>query len=289
MIIDTHQHFWNIEQPRGSNPDDFRILAASEGVTGCVLRLSEKEGALALAEVEPLIVGVCGAIERGPGFAAELDKLSANPLFRGICYMGRDIEKPDAALLPDLENLAARDRQLDLLRVCPGFFGGPAAMQALYRGTPESFESTLHIARSLPQLRVVVEHIGGMAIDGGPVKPEWEDMFKRMAALPNIWIKVSGLMGRDTTRRPGERATEAYGFYRPTLDTLWNIFGEDRLFYGSDWPVCQHVGDDIARGIRIVRRFFCEKGEEASRKFFWKNSKAVYKWEPRLPSQRPAN
>lgn len=286
MIIDTHQHFWNIDLPRGHNPDDFRIRAAAEGITGTILRLSEKEGALALAAQEPLIVGVCGAIERGPGFASELEKLSANPLFRGICYMGRDIEEPDAALLPDLENLAARDRQLDLLRVCPGFFGGPKAMQALYRGTPKSFVTTLMIARSLPQLRVVVEHIGGMAIDGGPVTPEWQDMFKQMAALPNIWIKVSGLMGRATTRQPDERATEAFSFYRPTLDTLWDTFGEDRLFYGSDWPVCEHVGDSIGNGIRIVRRFFAEKGEEASRKFFWKNSRDIYKWEPRLPSQR---
>ena len=286
MIIDTHQHFWNIDQPRGHNPDDYRIRAAAEGVTGTILRLSEKEGALALAEEEPLIVGVCGAIERGLDFADELDKLCANPLFRGICYMGRDIEEPDSALLADLENLAARDRQLDLLRVCPGFFGGPKAMQARYRGTAKSFASSLHIARNLPQLRVVVEHIGGMAIDGDPVTPEWQEMFKQMAALPNIWVKVSGLMGRATTRQPGERATEAYSFYLPALETLWDAFGEDRLFYGSDWPVCEHVGDSIGNGIRIVRRFFAGKGEEASRKFFWKNSRDIYKWEPRLPSQR---
>ena len=289
MIIDTHQHFWNVEQPRGYTPEDYRILTASEGVVGTILRLSEKEGALALAENEPLIVGVCGAIERGPEFAAELEKLSANTLFRGICYMGRNIEEPDGSLLPDLENLAARDRQLDLLRVCPGFFGGPAAMQALYRGTSKSFAATLMIARSLPQLRVVVEHIGGMAIDGGPVTSEWQEMFKQMAALPNIWIKVSGLMERATTRHHDERATEAYSYYRPTLDKLWDAFGEDRLFYGSDWPVCQHAGDNVGAGLRIVRRFFAEKGEEASLKFFWKNSKHVYNWEPRLPSQRGGN
>jgi L-fuconolactonase len=289
MIIDTHQHFWNVDLPRGSNPEDYQILAANEGVTGTILRLSEKEGALALAEVEPLIVGVCGAIERSPGFGDELEKLSLNPLFRGICYMGREIESMDDALLPDLEKLASLDRQLDLLRVCPGFFGGPKAMQALYRGTPKSFEATLAIARSVPNLRVVVEHIGGMAIDGQAVTPEWQEMFRRLAEQPNIWIKVSGLMGRAATRQPGERATESYSFYKPTLDTLWNTFGEDRLFYGSDWPVCEHVGDAIGNGIRIVRRFFAEKGEEAGRKFFWKNSKAVYKWEPRLPSQRGGN
>jgi len=287
MIIDTHQHFWNIEIPRGKAPDDYRIFAAPEGITGTILRLAESEDALALAAVEPLIVAVCGGIKRGPGFGAELEKFSANPLFRGICYMGRDIEDVEKDnFLADLQKLAAKDLQLDLLRVCPGFFGGPKAMQAMYTGTQKSLEAMFTIAERVPSLRIVVEHIGGMPIDGGPPNKEWDALFRRMAKYPQIYIKVSGLMERATTRADGERATEAFSFYRPTLEALWNIFGQDRLFYGSDWPVCEHAGDLIGHGVRIYRRFFAEKGEEASRKFFWKNSQAVYKWVARLPSQQ---
>ena len=287
MIIDTHQHFWNVEIPRGKAPDDYRILALPEGVTGTIFRLAESDEALDLAAREPLIVGVCGGITRGPGFEAELERLSANPLFRGICYIGRDIEDPEKDnFLSCMEKLAAKDFQLDLLRVCPGFFGGPKKMQALYRGTEKSVEAMFTIADRVPQLRMVVEHIGGMAIDGNPVNKEWEALFKRIAKYPQIYIKVSGLMERATTRGDSERATEAFSFYRPTLDTLWDIFGEDRLFYGSDWPICEHAGDFIGNGLRIVRRYFSEKGEEASAKFFWKNSRKVYKWVPRLPSQQ---
>ena len=287
MIIDTHQHFWNIEIPRGKAPDDYRVFAAPEGITGTILRLAENEEALALAAREPLIVGVCGAIKRGPGFEAELQRLSANPLFRGICYIGRDIEDVEKDdFLSNLEKLAAKDLQLDLLRVCPGFFGGPKAMQALYTGTQKSLEAMFTIAERVPELRMVVEHIGGMPIDGGAINKDWEATFRRMAKYPHIHIKVSGLMERATTRGDGERATEAFSFYRPTLEALWNIFGEDRLFYGSDWPVCEHAGDFIGHGVRIVRRYFSEKGEEASRKFFWKNSKNIYKWVARLPSQQ---
>ena len=125
-----------------------------------------------------------------------------------------------------------------------------------------------------------------MPIDGGAINKDWEATFRRMAKYPHIHIKVSGLMERATTRGDGERATEAFSFYRPTLEALWNIFGEDRLFYGSDWPVCEHAGDFIGNGVRIVRRYFSEKGEEACRKFFWKNSKNIYKWVARLPSQQ---
>jgi L-fuconolactonase len=287
MIIDTHQHFWNIELPRGKAPDDYKLLAAPEGVTGTILRLAETEEALDLAAREPLIVGVCGGIKRGPGFEAALEKFSANPLFRGIAYIGRDIEDIEKGnFLTAMEKLAAKDLQLDLLRVCPGFFGGPKAMQALYTGTQKSVESMFTIAERVPHLRMVIEHIGGMAIDGMSLSKEWEALFKRIAKYPQIYIKVSGLMERATTRADGERATESFSFYRPALDALWEIFGEDRLFYGSDWPVCEHAGDLIGNGLRIVRRFFSEKGEEASVKFFWKNSQKVYKWVARLASQQ---
>ena len=53
MIIDTHQHFWNVEIPRGKAPDDYRILALPEGVTGTILRLAETEEALDLAARGP--------------------------------------------------------------------------------------------------------------------------------------------------------------------------------------------------------------------------------------------
>ncbi|MFH1490342.1 MAG: amidohydrolase family protein [Pseudomonadota bacterium] len=286
MIIDTHQHFWNLGAGKAHGPEDYKIRATPEGITGTILRLAENEWALDLAGKELLIVGVCGAIKSGPEFGAELEKLAKNPLFRGICYSGKDIEDVEkGSFLSDMENLSEKDLELDLLRVCPGFFGGPKAMQ-VYTGTPQSLAGLFKITERVPKLRVVVEHIGGMPIDGKPMNKTWEDTFKKMAEYPEVYIKVSGLMERATTRPENERATELLSYYRPTLDSLWDIFGEDRLIYGSNWPVCMHAGDSISNGLRIVRPYFAENGEEAYTKFFWKNSKKVYKWVPRLPSQR---
>ncbi len=287
MIIDTHQHFWHVEAPWGKTPLDYKILAMPEGITGTILRLPETQLALDLADKEALVVGVCGAIKRGPGFGAELDKFSANPLFRGICYIGNELEDAEqGSFVSDMRKLAERDFQLDLLRVLPGFHGGPKAMQSLYVGTERSLRGMFVLADRVPNLRMVVEHNGGMAIDGKPISDSWERIFRKIAEYPQIYVKVSGLMERATTRAEDERGAEALSFYRPALDALWEIFGEDRLMYGSNWPVCEHAGDFISHGLRIVRRYFSEKGEEASQKFFWKNSKIVYKWVPRSPSQR---
>ena len=80
--------------------------------------------------------------------------------------------------------------------------------------------------------------------------------------------------------------------YGPVLEALWTHFGEDRLVYGSNWPVCDHsqhektarIGDipDPAAVYRqqfeIVSEWIGEKGEVAAAKFFSGNARAAYKW-----------
>ena len=65
------------------------------------------------------------------------------------------------------------------------------------------------------------------------------------------------------------------------LDVLWQSFGEDRLIYGRNWPVCERAGDYYVEGINIVKAYFQEKGEAAYQKYFWQNAQAVYKWPAR--------
>ena len=291
MVIDTHQHFWNIERPWAKGVQDYRILAEPEGITGTILRLEENETALEIANAEPFVVGVCGEIIPGPEFEARLNGYSANPLYRGICLFGpvlANVEKDKKMFLSCMEQLAAKDMPLELLRVLPGFWGGPKAMQK-FQGTKESVEGLRTIAESIPNLRIVVQHMGGLPIDGKPLTPEWEEKFQMLAEYPQITIKVSGLMRGDTTRAQNERSSESLAFYRPVLDAVWRIFGEDRLMYGSNWPVSEHEGDFIANGMRLVRRYFSEKGQVALDKYFWKNSLHNYKWTPRMTSQTYKN
>ena len=66
-------------------------------------------------------------------------------------------------------------------------------------------------------------------------------------------------------------------YYLPTLDVLWNAFGQDRLIYGSNWPVSERFAD-YATVQRIVGEYFNGKGAEVREKYFWRNAKAVYKF-----------
>ena len=72
-------------------------------------------------------------------------------------------------------------------------------------------------------------------------------------------------------------APEDVDFYRPTLDVLWDAFGEDRLVYGSNWPNVEQIGP-YSQELGITSAYFGEKGGDAAEKFLWGNAKTAYKW-----------
>jgi L-fuconolactonase len=91
-------------------------------------------------------------------------------------------------------------------------------------------------------------------------------------ASAQVYAKVSNV-----PRRSGERVPDEVGFYRSALDELWEVFGEDRLIYGSNWPVSARIAP-YETAFKVVREYFAAKGQEASEKYFWRNSKAAYRW-----------
>ena len=131
------------------------------------------------------------------------------------------------------------------------------------------------LAERLPDLRIVINHCGGIPIDGQAPNPEKLDLMRKAAAHPQVYCKVSGMMDLRSTVKPAPTDLE---FYVPVLDALWDLFGEDRLVYGSDWPVSDRSGRDYAQIQRLVTEYFSARGEAAMEKYFWRNAKDAYKW-----------
>ena len=276
MIIDTHTHFYDPTRPQGVPwpaaddellyrtvlPDHCKALAQPEGVTGTVVVeasawLADNQWILDLAAQDEFLVGFVGHIDPDrPAFGAELTTLAANPLFRGIRCGGRAFaDLTQGSFVQDMALLADKDLELDVLL------------------GHEYFAGVIQLAQRLPTLRIVVNHIGLMPIDGQAIAPEWVTRYQQLAAEPNIYMKVSGLIELSTIRP----APAPVAYYYPTLDVLWDAFGEDRLIYGSNWPVCEVAGT-YAQCITIVKSYFQAKGEAAYQKYFWQNAQAVYKW-----------
>jgi L-fuconolactonase len=86
-----------------------------------------------------------------------------------------------------------------------------------------------------PGLAIVIDHAAKPPIAGGPIEP-WRADLGRLAGLPNVCCKVSGLL---TEAGDHTRVADLL----PWFQALWTSFGPTRLLWGSDWPVLRLAGD----------------------------------------------
>jgi L-fuconolactonase len=239
VLIDAHQHFWRIGQNDCAwpTPDlaaihrDFesRDLRAAAGpdLVGAVTVQSQPSDAdtdwlLRLARDEPLILGVVGWVDLlSPQAPARIAALSARPKFKGVRPMLQDL--PDDAwiarsdLTPAIDALVSRDLSLDAL--------------VFTRHLPH----LLTLATRHPDLRIVIDH-GAKPPIAGDAFDEWAEAMSRLAALPQVHCKLSGLLTETRADQPPEAIT-------PYVDHLIALFGPDRLMWGSDWPVVNLATD----------------------------------------------
>jgi L-fuconolactonase len=138
-----------------------------------------------------------------------------NPRFKGIRHLIH--EEPDDRWLlrpdvqPGLEALAQRGLTYDIV--------------ALPRHLPYLPE----VVSRHPKLNFVVDHMAKPPIASGDLDA-WARGLQAVAALPNTYCKVSGLL---TEAKPGTWP-EAL---KPVFQIGIELFGFDRLMFGGDWPV----------------------------------------------------
>ena len=268
-VIDTHIHLYDPGRPQGvpwppkndallyrrTLPEDFKAATQSLGVTGAIVIESnalfeDNQWVLDLAAHNPLIVGFVGHLDPGnAAFPQHLARFAGNPLFRGIRLNGKAIATglSQPTFVAGLQRLADRDLQIDAI--------GDHAM----------FSDLIKVSDHAPRLRIVIDHL---PFDVGSD----EKAFRELGARLQVYAKVSGVL-----RREGERTPLELSFYRDSLDRLWDTFGRDRLLYGSNWPVSNRFAPYPAV-LKVVEEYFTQKGAEASERYFWKNSRAAYKW-----------
>ncbi len=276
-VVDTHTHFYDPTRPQGVPwpsagtklyrpvlPADWRALAEPHGIKQTVVVEASKwvednQWILDLASQEKCIVGFVGHLEpEDSAFASHLRRFSANPIFRGVRWSGASLMKPElkSALLLGAKLLADAGLELDV------------------NGPPEALPAVADLALAVPDLRLVINHLGSCG-DPQSLKPAWREGIRLVAKCPNVWMKVSALV-EQAKGAEGAAPTDV-SYYQPILDHLWQCFGPDRLIYGSNWPVSDRgAGYDQVFG--LVNDYFRAKGREVCEKYFWQNSRDAYRW-----------
>jgi predicted TIM-barrel fold metal-dependent hydrolase len=279
--VDCHTHFYDPTRPEGIPwpgkddrvlyrtvlPRHFLEQAAPLGVKKTVVveaspRVEDNAWLLQLAADNPSIVGVVGNLAPGePRFGGHLKRFAANKVYRGI-RIGHDalragIEQPE--FLADVRRLAEFGLELDV------------------NGGPEMPAAVARLAENVPALTIVINHLANVDADGGPPPKEWLANMQSAAKHPHIFCKVSALVEHAKPKSGEKMVPRDVEFYQPILDAIWDIFGDDRLIYGSNWPVSDHFAP-YGGVFAIVHDYVTGRGAPATKKFFWKNGQSAYRW-----------
>jgi predicted TIM-barrel fold metal-dependent hydrolase len=143
------------------------------------------------------------------------------------------------------------------------------------------------LARAVPDLTVVIDHVGG-PLGIGPflgrrdeVFPEWKRRMLELAVLPNTIVKLGGLAmyvtGFDFHRRaqpPG--SGDLAEAWRPYVETCIEAFGADRCMFESNFPVDKGMCS-YAVLWNALKRLAAGAGRDEKRALFSGTAMRVYR------------
>lgn len=237
-MIDAHQHYWHPERgdydwmpmdnatlARPYHPADLEPTLAKHGISRTVLvqaaaTVQETEYMLGIADATPSVAAVVGWVDfENPADRAHLERWAAHPKFRGVRPMIQDIPDDDWMLREDIRWAYEALIDLDLTFDALGF--------------PRHLENFHRILTQHREMRVVVDHCMKPQIRAHSMEnfTNWADGMRAIAEDTTACCKLSGIVTESDGWTP-----EAL---RPYVNHVLEVFGPDRVMWGSDWPVCQ--------------------------------------------------
>lgn len=197
---------------------DYR--AAWEGLavqaTAFVQVRPEEEGLAEARTISEAQAVVAGCVLEDPLRRAELDELARLPRVRGVRRGTQFHPDPLYLARPEMVEGYRRVAELGLVgQVCVKYF---------------QLEAVHHLASALPQLKVIVDHLGKPPLNG-PAPVEWREWMSRLATLPNVFVKLA-----PSPQSAAETRLDAAAAREIVAETVWT-FGYDRCLFSSNWPV----------------------------------------------------
>lgn len=273
MVIDAHQHFWKFESERDSwmtpgimdqirhdfLPDDLKPILDRLKISGTIAiqadqSIEETRFLLDLAGKYDWIQGVVGWIDfKSADIREKLQQYRSEKKlvgFRHILQSEPVSFMADPDFIYGIDQLAAYGFTYDLL---------------IYW---HQMDAAIEFCSLFPDLPIVLDHIGKPDIRDGRIL-KWQRGLKRLAEMPNIYCKVSGMV------------TEAHWQYwqeedmPPYLDITFDSFGTERCMYGSDWPVCT-LASTYERWYEVISAYTQQFNSNETEAFYSSNCQQFY-------------
>ena len=274
FICDSHQHFWQLgrfDYPWMSSdlgvlyrdylPADLAPILARNGITTTVLvqasnSVAESRWLLDLADANSFIAGVVGWVDlMSVEIDAQLDELCAHPKFKGVRHLVESERDDDwlirPAVLSGLKKLSGRGLSYDLLV------------------HTRHLQYVPLVAESCPDLSFVIDHMAKPPIARNEIE-DWYEALKPVAGYPNIYCKLSGLVTE------ANWSSWQTNDLRPYVERALELFGVERMMFGSDYPVCL-LASSYERVIGSFQEILRGISESDRDKVFAKNAAAFYR------------
>ena len=237
MRIDSHQHFWEINDTdyvwmgpehavikKDFLPSDLQPLLHDAELDGCVAvqarqKIEETEWLLKLAEDNPFIKGVVGWIPHAENAGAPyLEQYAAHEKCVGMRHVVHDEPDDDFILGKAFNEGVAALKNTGLVYDILIF--------------AKHLPQTLKFVDQHPEQAFVVDHIAKPTIAADSFDSDWAKYIGDLAQREHVSCKLSGMV---TEVRDDTWTAETL---KPYFDVILEAFGPERMLYGSDWPVC---------------------------------------------------
>jgi L-fuconolactonase len=194
-------------------------------------------------------------LSKGEAARPELEQLAENRLVKGVREIIQFQSDPAWCLRPEMVCGVRMLAEFDLhYEIC-------------LKGA-EQMASAIELVRRCPEVRFILDHIGKPMIAQGETEP-WKSQLRQLAAMDNVWCKVSGLV----VEADHERWTADQ--LRPYLDHVVDCFGLDRLMWGGDWPVVL-LAAELQRWLEVADLWSRQFSGSQRRQLFCENALAFY-------------
>ena len=254
-VLDQQRLMAELDAARGALEIEALVWVEVGADPGQYLQEASFADGLARADERIRAMVAHAPLERGAAVTPDLEKLAAHGLTRGIRRLLQDEPDDRFCLRPGfiegVQLLARFDLSFDLCVYHP------------------QLASAVELVRRCPDVRFVLDHAGKPGIRDGLMEP-WRTQIAELAALPNVWCKLSGLI----TEAGHGSWTRAQ--LRPYIDHVIQSFGFERVMFGSDWPVSEQT-HRYAKWVEIVDWALAGAAADQRRKLFRDNAIAFYR------------